>query len=125
MRATFSISGTVAIRSSPEMAGTGAFFTGSIFIAMVPPVAINLTTGFAGASATCAGLGGSGVRWGAAGGGVCGRADVEARKTARVQAIDWRMRTSTKRSSTAPVTLAADGVQAGERLQAAGRPAAR
>jgi len=45
MRATFSISGTVAIRSSPEMAGTGAFFTGSIFIAMVPPVAISRTTG--------------------------------------------------------------------------------
>ncbi|MGO8881152.1 MAG: hypothetical protein ACLPVO_08355 [Desulfomonilaceae bacterium] len=33
------------MRSSPEIAGTGAFFTGSIFIAMVPPVAINLTTG--------------------------------------------------------------------------------
>jgi hypothetical protein len=27
------------------MAGTGAFFTGSIFIAIVPPVAISLTTG--------------------------------------------------------------------------------
>src|SRR5918911_4679174 len=39
-------SGTVASRSSPEMAGTGACLTGSIFEAMVPPVAINSTTGW-------------------------------------------------------------------------------
>jgi hypothetical protein len=32
------------------MAGTGAFFTGSIFIAIVPPVAISLTTGGAAAA---------------------------------------------------------------------------
>jgi hypothetical protein len=32
-------------RSSPEIAGTGAFFTGSIFIAMVPPVAMSRTVG--------------------------------------------------------------------------------
>src|SRR3954470_3650254 len=55
MRATFSISGTVAIRSSPEMAGTGAFFTGSIFIAMVPPVAIRRTTGRLEAGPCCGG----------------------------------------------------------------------
>src|SRR5277367_1335202 len=40
-------SGTVASRSSPEMAGTGACLIGSIFMAMVPPVAKNSTTGFA------------------------------------------------------------------------------
>src|SRR5690348_12111928 len=40
-------SGTVASRSSPEIAGTGACFTGSIFIAIVPPVAMNSTTGCA------------------------------------------------------------------------------
>src|SRR5690242_758897 len=55
MRATFPISGTVAMRSSPEMAGTGAFFTGSIFIAMVPPVAIRRTTGRSDAEAADAG----------------------------------------------------------------------
>jgi hypothetical protein len=38
--ATFASSGTPATRSSPDSAGTGAFFTGSIFIAIVPPVAI-------------------------------------------------------------------------------------
>jgi hypothetical protein len=37
--------GTVATRSSPEMAGTGAFLMGSIFIAIVPPVAISGQTG--------------------------------------------------------------------------------
>ncbi len=44
---------TVERRSSPEMAGTGAFFTGSIFMAMVPPVAMSRTTGrpFAGSAA--------------------------------------------------------------------------
>ena len=49
--ATFAISGTVATRSSPLIAGTGAFFTGSIFIAIVPPVAIILTTGRSAATA--------------------------------------------------------------------------
>jgi hypothetical protein len=39
------VSGTVATRSSPEMAGIGAFFTGSIFIAIVPLVAISGQTG--------------------------------------------------------------------------------
>src|SRR5271156_4272843 len=38
-------SGTVASRSSPEIAGTGACLIGSIFMAMVPPVAKNSTTG--------------------------------------------------------------------------------
>ncbi|MCY1539197.1 hypothetical protein D9M68_747710 [compost metagenome] len=38
-------SGTVCIRSSPEIAGTTPLVTGSIFIAMVPPVAMNCTTG--------------------------------------------------------------------------------
>src|SRR5271169_695554 len=40
-------SGTVASRSSPEMAGTGACLIGSTFMAMVPPVAKNSTTGLA------------------------------------------------------------------------------
>src|SRR5277367_1730258 len=40
-------SGTVASRSSPDMAGTGACLIGSIFIAMVPPVAMSSTTGLA------------------------------------------------------------------------------
>src|SRR6266481_3033677 len=44
--AYFETSGTVASRSSPEIAGTGACLTGSIFMAIVPPVAINTTTGF-------------------------------------------------------------------------------
>ena len=39
------MSGTVATKSSPLIAGTGAFFTGSIFIAIVPPVAMSWTTG--------------------------------------------------------------------------------
>jgi len=39
------MSGTVASKSSPEMAGTGAFFTGSIFMAIVPPVAMKDTVG--------------------------------------------------------------------------------
>src|SRR6266567_1399257 len=43
--AYFETSGTVAKRSSPEIAGTGACLTGSIFIAMVPPVARKTTTG--------------------------------------------------------------------------------
>src|SRR5215467_6498157 len=38
-------SGTVLRRSSPEIAGTGACLTGSIFMAIVPPVAMNTTTG--------------------------------------------------------------------------------
>src|SRR4051794_14835971 len=54
IRAYFDTSGTVASRSSPEMAGTGALRTGSIFIAMVPPVAMNATTGWATANADAA-----------------------------------------------------------------------
>ncbi|KAG1317143.1 hypothetical protein G6F63_015791 [Rhizopus arrhizus] len=45
MRAYLEASGTVCIRSSPEMAGTTPFVTGSTFIAIVPPVAMNWTTG--------------------------------------------------------------------------------
>src|SRR5438552_17057783 len=45
IRATFVSSGTLASRSSPDNAGTGAFFAGSIFMAIVPPVAIMWQTG--------------------------------------------------------------------------------
>src|SRR5438067_5190886 len=101
MRATCAISGTVATRSSPEMAGTGAFFTGSIFIAMVPPVAISLTTGRPGRAWPSAITGASG-RAAAGAVGCCrgaGRvawasAAPEASRAARVQAIVWRMGTS-------------------------------
>jgi hypothetical protein len=48
-RATDAVSGTVDTRSSPLMAGTGAFVNGSIFIEMVPPVAMRRTN-------CCAGL---------------------------------------------------------------------
>src|SRR3954462_8743161 len=82
MRATFSISGTVAIRSSPEMAGTGAFFTGSIFIAMVPPVAIRRTTGRLEAGPCC---GGGGA------GGFCACAAAQQRRNAGRQATVKRM----------------------------------
>ena len=50
--AYFATSGTVASRSSPEIAGTGACLTGSIFMAIVPPVAISTTTGCVAATAT-------------------------------------------------------------------------
>src|SRR5215218_2255042 len=63
MRACLEMSGTVASRSSPEMAGTGAFRAGSIFMAMVPPVAIIATTGCCG---RCC--------WAAAGGAAAGAA---------------------------------------------------
>src|ERR1035438_6172145 len=52
--AYFPTSGTVARRSSPEMAGTMAFLTGSIFMAMVPPVAMKTTTGWAAAATAAA-----------------------------------------------------------------------
>src|SRR3954452_9427026 len=45
---TFAISfslGTEAVRSSPESAGTGAWVTGSCFLAIVPPVATTATVG--------------------------------------------------------------------------------
>ena len=83
------------------MAGTGAFLTGSIFIAMVPPVAINRTTGspgrawaspMTGASDRAAG-GEAGCCRGA-GLVVCASAAVEASRAARVQAIVCRMGTS-------------------------------
>src|SRR5437879_5701291 len=101
MCATCAISGTVATRSSPEMAGTGAFFTGSIFIAMVPPVAISVTTGRPGRAWASAITGASG-RAAAGEVGSCrgtGRvvwasAAQEASRAARVQAIVWRMGTS-------------------------------
>src|SRR5258708_6258475 len=52
--AYFETSGTVASRSSPEIAGTGACLTGSIFMAMVPPVARRTTTGLVCAKAVVA-----------------------------------------------------------------------
>src|SRR5882724_1077417 len=52
--AYFETSGTVASRSSPEIAGTGACLTGSIFMAMVPPVARKTTTGLVWANAAVA-----------------------------------------------------------------------
>src|SRR5215472_738407 len=47
-------SGTVLKRSSPEIAGTAACLTGSIFMAIVPPVAMNITTGLLWAAAMVA-----------------------------------------------------------------------
>src|SRR4051794_34779304 len=96
MRATFSISGTVAIRSSPEMAGTGAFFTGSIFIAMVPPVAIRRTTGRLEAGPCC---GGDGAGFGGAGFGCAGAAAKQRRNGGR--------QASGKRMSRPPSSLSA------------------
>src|SRR5438067_13764898 len=98
MRATCASSGTVATRSSPEMAGTGAFFTGSIFIAIVPPVAMSLTTGNAGRAGACA-MAGASERAAAGAGGcsrgvggvVCARALKETSRAVSVQAILWRM----------------------------------
>src|SRR5215471_20837057 len=52
--AYFETSGTVLRRSSPEIAGTGACLTGSIFMAIVPPVAMNTTTGLLWATAIVA-----------------------------------------------------------------------
>src|SRR5436190_4595451 len=108
MRATCAISGTVPTRSSPEMAGTGAFFTGSIFIAIVPPVAMSRTVGRAGFGGSCA----SAV------------APTSQKGTASRQAIDIRMGTSEQVSEPA-VTLVGNAVQAAQRLQAAGRPTPR
>src|SRR5688572_32176223 len=48
------MSGTVASRSSPESAGTGAFLAGSTFIAIVPPVANRTTAGLSCALASVA-----------------------------------------------------------------------
>src|SRR3954471_20764568 len=122
MRATFSISGTVAIRSSPEMAGTGAFFTGSIFMAMVPPVAIRRTTGRFGAGVAF----GSAAAGGREGEGCCAWAAAQARRRGRPgrQAMNGRMATSEQVPGRA-VTLVRHAVQAAQRLQAPGRPAAR
>src|SRR5690348_9131844 len=101
MCATCAISGTVATRSSPEIAGTGAFFTGSIFIAMVPPVAMSRTTGspgrawaspMAGASERAAGGAAGSCR--GTGRDDCASAAQERSSAARVQAIVWRMETS-------------------------------
>src|SRR5438132_887113 len=101
MCATCAISGTVATRSSPEMAGTGAFFTGSIFMAMVPPVAISLTTGNPGRAWPSAITGASDRAAGGASGCcrgtgrvVCASAAQAVSRPARMQAIVWRMGTS-------------------------------
>src|SRR5947209_18174891 len=99
------------------MAGTGAFFTGSIFIAIVPPVAISRTTGRTGAgrSAAAGGFGAGGCwAWAAA--------QANQKGTASRQATRWRMGVLRRVSSRA-VTLVGHAVQAAQRLQAPGRPA--
>src|SRR6266849_2201234 len=98
------------------MAGTGAFFTGSIFIAMVPPVAISLTTGKPG-RAWASPITGASERAAAGEAGCCRAAGVpvcawaaEPSRAARVQAIVWRMGTSGFEGGVRPRLLHSPGM---------------